>query len=112
MGGTNHSTDYNLHDLGGEVIPHGTEEKDLGVIITEDGKSSTQCAAAASKAVTKLRIIKCTFKHFDVKCFTMLYRTYIWNIQYKPGVHISRRILQFWRKFNEEPPNSYPASGI
>ena len=74
MGGTNQGTDYNL---GGEVIPHDTEEKDLGVIITEDGKSSSQCAAAASKAMTKLRIIKRTFKHFDVKCFTMLYRTYI-----------------------------------
>ena len=64
-------TDYNL---GGEVIPHDTKEKDLGVIITEDEKSSRQCAAAASKAMT---IIKRTFKHFYVKCFTMLYRTYI-----------------------------------
>ena len=73
MGGTNQGTYYNLR---GEVIPHDTEEKDLGVI-TEDGKSSRQCAAAASKAMTKLRIIKRTFKHFDVKCFTMLYRTYI-----------------------------------
>ena len=74
MGGTNQGTEYKL---GGEVIPHDTEEKDLGVIITEDGKSSRQCAAAANKAMCKLRIIKRTFKHYDKKCFTMLYRTYI-----------------------------------
>ena len=35
MGNNNQGTDYNL---GGDVIPCGKEEKDLGVIITEDGK--------------------------------------------------------------------------
>ena len=74
MGGTNQCTNYNLW---GEVIPHDTEEKDLGVIITEDGKISRQCAAAATKAMIKLRIIKRTFKQYDIKCFTMLFRTYI-----------------------------------
>ena len=112
MGGTNQGTDYNL----GEVIPHGTEEKGLGVIITEDGKSSRQCAAAASKAMTKLKIIKRTFKHFDVKCFTMLYRTYIRpHLEYSVQAwspHLKKDSAVLWRKFNEELPNSYPASGI
>ena len=35
------------------------------------------CSSCKQIAMTKLRIIKRTFKHFDVKCFTMLYRTYI-----------------------------------
>ena len=61
----------------GEVIPHGKEEKDLGVVITEDGKYSRQCAAAANKGMCKLRVLKHTFKHFDKRCFTMLYKTYI-----------------------------------
>ena len=107
MGGTNQSTDYNL---GGEVIPLNTEEKDLGVIITEDGKSSRQCAAAASKAMTKLRIIKGTFKHFDVKCSTMPYRIYIpQHLEYSVqawSTHPKKDIaVQFWRMFNEEPPS-------
>ena len=62
MGNNNQGTEYNL---GGEVIPHGKEEKDLGVIITEDGKYSRQCAAAANKGMCKLRVLKRTFKHFD-----------------------------------------------
>ena len=74
MGNNNQGTEYNL---GGEVIPHGKEEKDLGVIITEDGKYSRQCAAAANKGMCKLRVLKRTFKHFDKRCFTMLYKTYI-----------------------------------
>ena len=74
MGNNNQGTDYNL---GGEVILHGKEEKDLGVIITEDGKYSKQCAAAAKKAMCKLRVLKHTFKHFDKRCFTMRYKTYI-----------------------------------
>ena len=46
MGGNNRGTVYNL---GGEVIPHDKEEKDLGVIITEDVKSSGQSAAAVNQ---------------------------------------------------------------
>jgi len=74
MGHGNMGVEY---QLGEESIPHGTEEKDLGVIITEDTKTSRQCSAASVKAMTKLRIIKRSFKYFDNTCFTMLYKTYI-----------------------------------
>jgi len=74
MGNTNQGVEYRLGD---EVIPYDTEEKDLGVIISEDAKSTRQCAAAASKAMGKLRVIKRTFKHFDKKSFTMLYKAYV-----------------------------------
>ena len=76
MGGNNHGKEYNLR---GEMIPHDKEKKDLGVMITEDGKPSRQSAAASNKVMCKLGIIKRTFKHFDKKCFTtcLLYRTYI-----------------------------------
>ena len=69
MSNTNDGTNYHLGD---EQIPHDTEEKDLGVYITENCKSTKQYAAAASKAINKLRIIKWTFTHFDQKCFTTL----------------------------------------
>ena len=74
MGNTNQGVGYKLGD---ETIPHDTEEKDLGVIISEDTKSTRQSAAAANKAMGKLRVIKRTFKHFDKKSFTTLYKTYV-----------------------------------
>ncbi len=74
MGLSNDGAEYHLGD---EVIPHDAEEKDLGVIISEDLKSSKQCAAACTKAMTKLRIIKRSFKYFDRSSFTSLYKTYI-----------------------------------
>ena len=74
MGNTNQGVEYKL---GEETIPHDSEEKDLGVIISEDTKSSRQCAAAANKAMSKLRVIKRTFKYFDKKSFTTLYKTYV-----------------------------------
>ena len=74
MGNTSDGTNYHLGD---EQIPHDTEEKDLGVYSTENCKSTKQCAAAANKAMSKLRIIKRTFTHLYQKCFTTLYTTYI-----------------------------------
>ena len=71
MGNTNLGKEYKLGD---DVIPHDTKEKDLGVVITEDCKSSQQCAAAATKATNKLRVIKRTFRNYDKKCFTIIYK--------------------------------------
>ena len=73
MGQSNKGDGYRL---GEEEIPNGTEEKYLRVIITEDGKTSKQCAAVTKKAMTKLRIIKRSFKYYDKTCFTTLYKTY------------------------------------
>ena len=82
MGGTNRGTDYNLL---GEVIPHNTTEKDLGAIITEDGKTGRQCAAVANKAMTKnYRAHLQALWHFDMICVTMLYRAYIQNTHPPP----------------------------
>ena len=43
MGGNNQGTE---HNPGGE-IPHDKEEKNLGIIIIEDGKSIKQCALSS-----------------------------------------------------------------
>ena len=67
-----HSNDGLNYHLGGETIPHDSEEKDLGVIISEDCKTSKQCVAAANKAMGKLRVIKRTFKYFNTNCFAVL----------------------------------------
>jgi len=59
MGHGNQGTKYKL---GNEEIPQDSEEKDLGVILTDDCKPSKQCAAAAKKAMNKMRVIKRTFE--------------------------------------------------
>ena len=82
-----------------------TQKKKMWVSISQkmtDGKSSRQCAAAASKAMTKLRIINRNFKHFDKKCFTMLYRTYIcphleysvqaWSLHLKKDIAVLEKV--------------------
>ena len=63
MGNTNYGTNYHL---GNEQIPHDTKEKDLGVYITENCKTTKQLQA---------KVMSNT--HFDQKCFTTLYKTYI-----------------------------------
>ena len=70
MGHSNEGAGYHLDE---EEIPHDTEEEDLGVIITEDGKTRKQCAEATTKAMTKLRIIKRGLKsglymHYGSRC--------------------------------------------
>ena len=72
-----HSNDGLNYHLGGETIPHDSEEKDLWVIISADCKTSKQCVAAANKAMGKLRVIKRTFKYFNTNYFAVLYKTYI-----------------------------------
>ena len=64
------------YKLGDDVILATPKRRDLGVIITEDCKSSQQCAAS-TKATNKLRVITRTFKYYDKKCSTILYKAYV-----------------------------------
>ena len=53
------------------------EEKDLGVLITDDLKPSVQCTEAARKAMSALRWSRRNFKYIDSNTFKVLYKTYI-----------------------------------
>ena len=53
------------------------EEKDLGVLITDDLKPSVQCTEAARKAMSALRWSRRSFKYIDSNTFKVLYKTYI-----------------------------------
>ena len=53
------------------------EEKDLGVLITDDLKLSVQCTEAARKAMSALRWSRRSFKYIDSNTFKVLYKTYI-----------------------------------
>jgi len=47
------------------------------VIVTNDLKPSQQCATAAKKAMSVLRLIKRTFSKIDVQDFNILYKCYV-----------------------------------
>ena len=54
-----------------------SEEKDLGVWISNDLKPLKQCTVSASKAMTVLRAIKKSFECLDVKAFNILYKIFV-----------------------------------
>jgi len=69
-------TDYYVTEEG--QLDETTEEKDqLGIYVTDDLKVSLQCAKAAFKAASVLRMIKRNFHRIDVKDFRILYKTYV-----------------------------------
>ena len=49
-----------------------TEEKDLGIYLTDDLKATQQCTKTASKATPVLRMIKRNFHMIDVEDFRIL----------------------------------------
>ena len=53
------------------------EEKDLGVLITDNLKPSSQCAAAVNKTMSALRWSKRSFHYLDIESFRILYKTNI-----------------------------------
>lgn len=65
------------YKIGTTELKRVTEEKDLGVHITNDAKPSLQCIEAAKKATQALGFVKRTFSHFDCQSFSTLYKTYV-----------------------------------
>jgi hypothetical protein len=72
--GHNIETEYVLC---GRKLDNTDMEKDLGIWVTTDMKSSLQCKKAATKALGVLASIKRTFKNVSVEAFKILYGTYI-----------------------------------
>ena len=54
-----------------------SEEKDLGVWISNDLEPSKQCTVSASKAMNVHRAIKKSFESLDVKAFNILYKIFV-----------------------------------
>ena len=74
MGHNNTGASYHLNNI---PLDDTNEEKDLGVVFTNDCKPSKQCAKAAVRAMNCLRVVKRTFKHFDCDSFKVLYKCYV-----------------------------------
>jgi len=75
-----HSTHYNyvMRDATGTfVIERTTEQRDLGVIITDNLKPTSQCVKAAAKARSVLGVVQRHFKRLDPQDFLIIYKSYI-----------------------------------
>ena len=53
------------------------EEKNVGVLVTDNIKPSSQCAAAVNKIMSALRWSKRSFHDLNIESFWILYKTYI-----------------------------------
>jgi ribonucleases P/MRP protein subunit RPP40 len=71
-----------------------SEEKDLGVLVTNALKWNKQCNAAASKAMKALGMIKRTFNYLNMELFLVLYGTYV-------RLHLEY-CIQVWAQYNRK----------
>jgi len=68
--GHNIKTQYYMKDNGiNRRLMETDEERDLGIFITSDLKTSLQCMKAANKAVSVLGMVRRNFKRPDVEGF-------------------------------------------
>ena len=65
------------YSMGGTVLESVSQEKDVGIIISENLKPSLQCAKAAQKANGVLGQLTRGVSYRDRECFIGLYQTYV-----------------------------------
>ena len=74
IGYSNQGFDYRME---GHQLERIEEEKDLGVWITSNMKSSLQCSKAAAKAMAVLAQVRKAFQYMDYESFNIIYRVYV-----------------------------------
>ena len=77
------------------ILIETSEEKDLGVWITNDLKHEKQVIAASQRAMAVLRSVRRAFVRFDIETFCIIYTSYIIpHLEYGilPGHHIMQDI--------------------
>ena len=71
-------TRYYLRDGSGRIeLTNVSEEKDLGIIVSENLKPSKQCVQAAKKARSVLGMIYRQFKNISKEQFLVIYKAYV-----------------------------------
>ena len=74
FGKSNPKFKYNMKGI---ELKESTSERDIGVIITNDLKSTEQVKIAASKANKMLGLLLNTFNYLDLETFKVLYNSYV-----------------------------------
>jgi hypothetical protein len=74
FGASNKKHQYTMN---GQALETTREERDIGVLVTDDLKPAAQCAKAAKTATTVLGQITRSFRYRDKKIFLALYLRYV-----------------------------------
>ncbi len=69
-------------------------EKDLGIIVSNDGKNNKQAVKAINRANSELGKMRRTFQFFNIKLFKILYPTFI-----RPHLEFAASV---WNNFSKE----------
>ena len=80
-----------LYHLNGELLQHVKEEKDLGVIISDDLKPAKDINENIKKANKMIGIIKHTFTYMDKYMFLKLYKSYV-----RPHLEYCQQVSNPW----------------
>ena len=99
FGKSNPKFKYNMKGI---ELKESTSERDIGVIITNDLKSTEQVKIAASKANKMLGLLLNTFNYLDLETFKVLYNSYVrpqlefgvsaWNPYLKRDIETLERV--------------------
>jgi hypothetical protein len=81
---------YYLED---RILTNVVKEKDLGVIITDTLRPSTQCAKAANKAMSTMRRIKRAFNVITPSVFCRVYKAFV-----RPHLEYAIQVWRPWLK--------------
>jgi len=78
------------------------EERDLGVIITADLKSSSECIKPVATARRVIGMVRRNFRHLDIDDFRLIYKTYIrphlkfciqaWSTHFIKDIEVMERV--------------------
>ena len=78
IGKNNPKLDYTMRtENENSILIETSEEKDLGVWITNDLKHEKQVIAASQRAMAVLRSVRRAFVRFDIETFSIIYTSYI-----------------------------------
>ena len=93
IGKNNPKIDYIMRtENENRILIETSEEKDLGVWITNDLKHEKQVIAASQRAMAVLRSVRREFVRFDIETFSIIYTSYI-----RP--HILEYCIQAWSPY-------------
>ena len=74
IGKNNPKLDYRMRkENENRILIETSEEKDLGVWITNDLKHEKQVIAASQRAMAVLRSVRRAFVQFDIETFSIIY---------------------------------------
>jgi Reverse transcriptase (RNA-dependent DNA polymerase) len=107
--GKQNRNDYVLKNSNGNTtLTETTEERDLGILVKNGLKPSSQCKYAAAKASAVMGLVRRHFKNMDQENFLIMYMIYIrpkLNTANRCSLLIKLKIFSYWKQYKETLQN-------